>query len=243
MLFLLRKIRNQMIQKNKVINYLLYSIGEIVLVVVGILIALQINNWNEGKAIQKESLRTLKQLQEEILEKKEETASAAEYINSRLQKRLSYLNTPKENISDSAKILEINNFLTFYTEAIKLPIVESELGPNKKIIQWPALSNSMQDLKTAIEGYNKGLEYIENDMHGSILPFVVKEGVMVDLLTINGMLESRSYVNAAVYDSQELRNVIASNTFMNSSLLEVAKKIITHYDELLEIIEKRLENI
>jgi hypothetical protein len=42
-------------EKNKTGKYLKYAIGEIVLVVIGILIALQINNWNEGN---KQQLRT-----------------------------------------------------------------------------------------------------------------------------------------------------------------------------------------
>jgi len=42
-----RNIRQNMIKQNKVSNYLLYAIGEILLVVIGILIALQINNQNE----------------------------------------------------------------------------------------------------------------------------------------------------------------------------------------------------
>jgi len=41
-----RNIRHHMIKENKVSSYLLYAIGEIILVVIGILIALQINNWN-----------------------------------------------------------------------------------------------------------------------------------------------------------------------------------------------------
>jgi hypothetical protein len=41
-----------MIKENKVSKYLLYAIGEIILVVIGILIALQINNWNENRKIQ-----------------------------------------------------------------------------------------------------------------------------------------------------------------------------------------------
>jgi hypothetical protein len=44
-----RHIRKQLLSKNKTGTYLKYAIGEIVLVVVGILIALQINNWNEEK--------------------------------------------------------------------------------------------------------------------------------------------------------------------------------------------------
>jgi hypothetical protein len=46
MLFLLRKIRRKLMEKNKVTTYILYAIGEIVLVVIGILIAVSINNWN-----------------------------------------------------------------------------------------------------------------------------------------------------------------------------------------------------
>ncbi|MDX1472198.1 MAG: DUF6090 family protein, partial [Flavobacteriaceae bacterium] len=42
-----RIIRRDMITKNRVSKYMLYAIGEIILVVIGILIALQINNWNE----------------------------------------------------------------------------------------------------------------------------------------------------------------------------------------------------
>jgi hypothetical protein len=44
-----RKIRQQLLTENKFSKYLLYAIGEIVLVVIGILIALSINNWNEQR--------------------------------------------------------------------------------------------------------------------------------------------------------------------------------------------------
>ena len=44
-----RKVRQKLLTENKFSKYLLYAIGEIVLVVIGILIALQINNWNQKK--------------------------------------------------------------------------------------------------------------------------------------------------------------------------------------------------
>jgi len=43
-----RKIRQKILSENEFSKYLIYAIGEIVLVVIGILIALSINNWNEG---------------------------------------------------------------------------------------------------------------------------------------------------------------------------------------------------
>ncbi|WP_411766429.1 DUF6090 family protein [Winogradskyella sp. A3E31] len=49
--------------KNKSGRYFKYAIGEIILVVIGILIALQINNWNENRKTKKEELIVLKQMQ------------------------------------------------------------------------------------------------------------------------------------------------------------------------------------
>ena len=46
-----RKIRQNLIIEKKTSNYLKYAIGEIVLVMIGILLALQINNWNEKRKI------------------------------------------------------------------------------------------------------------------------------------------------------------------------------------------------
>jgi len=54
-----RKIKQNLLGENKFRKYLLYAIGEIVLVVIGILIALQINNWNENR---KEKLTEAKYL-------------------------------------------------------------------------------------------------------------------------------------------------------------------------------------
>ena len=44
-----RKTRYDLMKKNKTGKYLKYAIGEIILVVIGILIALSINNWNETR--------------------------------------------------------------------------------------------------------------------------------------------------------------------------------------------------
>ena len=44
-----RKIRKKLADQNRFLQYSRYAIGEILLVVIGILIALQVNNWNEGR--------------------------------------------------------------------------------------------------------------------------------------------------------------------------------------------------
>ena len=42
-----RKIRYDLMEKNKTGKYLKYAIGEIILVMIGILLAMQVNNWNQ----------------------------------------------------------------------------------------------------------------------------------------------------------------------------------------------------
>jgi hypothetical protein len=65
-----RRLRNSLFQQGRIGNYLIYAAGEIVLVVIGILIALQINNWNEDrKARQLEHVYYCKLLEDIRLDK------------------------------------------------------------------------------------------------------------------------------------------------------------------------------
>ena len=61
-----KKIRKKLLSKNKFSSYLIYAIGEIVLVVIGILIALQINNWNENKKKEQYELSLLKEMKKNL---------------------------------------------------------------------------------------------------------------------------------------------------------------------------------
>lgn len=49
MISFFRKIRQKLLNENRVTRYLAYAVGEIFLVVIGILVALQVNNWNEQR--------------------------------------------------------------------------------------------------------------------------------------------------------------------------------------------------
>jgi len=66
MLKFFRKIRQNLIKENKVGNYLKYAIGEILLVVIGILIALQINNANEAHKAKQSEQVVLKNLVQDL---------------------------------------------------------------------------------------------------------------------------------------------------------------------------------
>jgi len=67
MIRLFRKIRNQLLSEKSYSIYILYAAGEIVLVMVGILLALQIDNWNENNKIQKEFSEVLEEIHEDLV--------------------------------------------------------------------------------------------------------------------------------------------------------------------------------
>jgi pyruvate/2-oxoacid:ferredoxin oxidoreductase alpha subunit len=100
-----RKIRHRILTESKFSKYILYASGEIVLVVIGILIALQINNWNEARKLAIQKVEILHEFQESLqndLEKIEanmiinaQVKKSAKLILAHMNKGLPYQDTLK----------------------------------------------------------------------------------------------------------------------------------------------------
>jgi len=86
MIKVLRNIRQKLIMENKTSKYLKYAIGEIVLVVLGILIALQINNWNEANNAKLKENATLKNFVQDL-----KSDSTSYSLNLKLLKEINVL--------------------------------------------------------------------------------------------------------------------------------------------------------
>ena len=67
MISLFRKIRQKLLSQNRITQYLTYAIGEILLVVIGILIALQVNNYREGQQTKARETAFLHGLRSDLL--------------------------------------------------------------------------------------------------------------------------------------------------------------------------------
>ena len=66
MITLFRRIRQKLIDSGSITKYLLYAIGEILLVVIGILIALQVNNWNENRKLSDERVKLIQSIESDF---------------------------------------------------------------------------------------------------------------------------------------------------------------------------------
>lgn len=85
MLRFFRTIRKKLIEQDNARKYLLYAIGEIALVMIGILLALQVNNWNENKKARAYERTLLNELQEDV--KKDIAFFDDHLLNSRNAKK------------------------------------------------------------------------------------------------------------------------------------------------------------
>ncbi|MCW5515442.1 DUF6090 family protein [Muriicola sp. Z0-33] len=67
MLKFFRRIRQQLLTENKFSKYLLYAIGEIFLVLIGILLALSISDWNNERIEKQSEIKTLSEIKKGVL--------------------------------------------------------------------------------------------------------------------------------------------------------------------------------
>jgi len=122
--------------QNKTTKYFKYAIGEIILVVIGILIALQINNWNEARKNKTFETEILTQVQANLIKDK----LSLQEISSNFQKA----------IASSNKILESN-----WTDQDK-DSLKYWLGDVIQFDRFQPLTNAYEVLKS------KGLDQVQN---------------------------------------------------------------------------------
>ena len=115
-----RKIRQRLLAENRFNKYLLYALGEIALVMIGILLALQVNNWNETRKEKNFETKILKEIKYSMEQDLERTELIYKYRAQRKQKAISevieMINT-KETVSDSLfnkKMQDAALTLSFY---------------------------------------------------------------------------------------------------------------------------------
>ncbi|WP_445384076.1 DUF6090 family protein [Robiginitalea sp. IMCC44478] len=119
MITFLRKIRRTLMAEKNFTKYLLYAIGEIVLVVIGILIALQINNTNEARKERAKEIHYLSNLKSDLQTTIEELDRYIEVRNGSIQAAEQIIahieGKPIEDIEDfNALGLPIYNWQKFY---------------------------------------------------------------------------------------------------------------------------------
>ena len=116
MIRLIHHIRRQLIGSGKVRRYLVYAAGEIVLVVIGILIALQINSWNADKKTHTDLIFLLENLKIDLQNDLKQITYVIDQQSSRAQAidRITLHDPEFESTLDSVKYLNTGNNPGFF---------------------------------------------------------------------------------------------------------------------------------
>lgn len=153
-----RHIRKDLIEKNKIGKYFKYAIGEIILVVIGILIALSINNWNENKKKTKLGHQYLMEMKSELQDDVFKLDSYIMQLKMAIKNQEAALNT--KNISK----LPIDS-LVMIVSPINLDIKVNELTYNKMSnLGITSLSNNDSLNSNILKYYNTDVVQLKSSM-------------------------------------------------------------------------------
>ncbi|GGG57095.1 hypothetical protein GCM10010976_29910 [Bizionia arctica] len=174
-----------MIKENRTSKYLLYAIGEIILVVIGILIALQINNWNQEGILKIEEKNIVKNLHNEYLQNKNIIQKSIEESDSSMHTLKSIMNL----MGKDEEFINKHNSDSLMYYALDFPIFRPSENTISGLIQSGRLELLQnQDLVDLIYEWGRTMKalndhserlLIKND--NEVLPYLSKNYSLKDM--------------------------------------------------------------
>ncbi|APY09532.1 hypothetical protein BWZ20_15010 [Winogradskyella sp. J14-2] len=244
-----RKIRQKLLSENKFSKYLIYAIGEIVLVVIGILIALAINDWNEQRKIgnlQKEYLTNLKKEATNNLNSVMIMKDYVTKLNSKQIELIKLISSDKDSVTEKhlSKLLVdviIFSFAIKYDDSF---LSELKNSGNLKNILNDSIRQNLIDISPIIDDLRYQEEAVDVLLKQS-LNFITKDGSFAVLFQNIGEMEALGLNNLPQSDRSNL-SLLYDNEFENTIMLYT---IVTqtlnehHYIYLENHLKKLIDNI
>jgi hypothetical protein len=237
-----RKIRQNSIKENKIINYLKYAIGEIILVVLGILIALSINNWNDNRKDRIAEKQLYKTLIESLESDLKDVRSTTKIIDSAIIAQRIFITESLESVKSRLSDTEIFNLIdkVGYTSYSFVPNISlyNKIVQNKEIdlIQSDELQRKVIDLYEVQYWEYKDLdntlerlaqEGLVSNFFGNISHMYIK-----NTMEINPESFEKHYIEL----SKECRKIYFLSITVKKSMLNCENKIIS----LLPLLKNKL---
>lgn len=241
---------------------MLYAIGEIILVVIGILIALQINNWNEGRKDNIKEQVVLEQLEKEYkanLAQLQDKMQMRALIVQSGQTLLNYIDAPKLAERDSV-IVHISNIVLDPTfDPVQNDLLSSG---NLRLIRNDRLRNLLSNWSSDLIAVQEAEQNNRLQVHEIMIPLLNEIGITRDvfnavwinwgknaywLLDENTIVKSlslgKSTTNINVEEilgNQELEGVIANAISLNNVGNIESESLRNRITEILELIRTEI---
>ena len=237
-------------EQNKTSKYFKYAVSEIILVVIGILIALQINNWNENRNNLNEEKTILKTLKTEISENQIILkGDLNRHLNlSRLLMELSdYISPEPQLIRDSRldSLMFSLGWLPSYTP--KDGALNSILTSGKiSLIKNNELNSKLASWNSLMNQYNMALNWSEKDVFDMVLPYIQKKYPLKRALKFfNSDTKIKSkfkFSQEALLSDMEFETIVAERIIDASDSYDAAKDLYEFQSEILKLIKNELKD-
>jgi len=236
MIPIFRKIRKKMADDNRPLKYIRYAIGEILLVVIGILIALSINNWNENRKRQNEELILLADVKNNLEATLTSFRSDTIYNSNTIVQYHKIENYIDNDLPYSIELDSVFGILTFWNgPTITASAYNSLQSKGLDLIKNEALK---QDI---INMYDEVLKELFTDYENAesklseiiVDPFFVKH---VKRLNNKSLNLARPNDFESLKKNQEFSNIL-------SAIIRQRKKGIIYYAVVMNQIETLIDKI
>jgi hypothetical protein len=239
--------------ENKTGKYFKYAIGEIVLVVIGILIALQINNWNELRKTNNNQEKYLKLLKVESLNNLKEVNKNKDLVTNMHSSQLTLMNlfdsnqdTLSESYLSKTIIKVINSTFSFDYENSTLS--ELKNSGELKNVRNDGLRKYLTALEPRVLKIKQQEQNVE-DSHGEVTEYLKtrisyrKLLIETDSEALFGISNSTKprKSNIIILKNEEFENRLLTYTLSTQNLIENHyPKLENHLKKIIDIIEKEL---
>jgi hypothetical protein len=243
-----RKTRQNLLMENKTGKYFKYAIGEIILVVIGILIALSINNWNELKKQRNEAKTFIKRLSEEVGQNIEVTNREILLEQDQVEKTKSLLemfSLPQDKINSRA--IDSLIFAIMSSNSIDIKTGTLEEGLNTEQVSLLSNSDLKQKLYSlpAVFEEIKRLETLESeDINDNMVPYLYDnmnfknmDNAFSEFSKTLGPSKFKTIENRRLLNSLKFENLVDNRFYNTNQSLENYKDLLTN----LKSIEKLLD--
>ena len=240
MINFLRRIRRNLINENKPSIYLIYAIGEVVLVVFGILIALQIDNWNESKKISRQEIALIENLRSEFkvnLENLEEVKAQNQIIYNSTNELKNLIGQETSIINEhNVDSLLLNAILITDYQPNQFVLSQLKTGERLDIINSEKLKKLLYEWDKALNAKTEAFNMLNTYFMNSLIPFL-DENTSIRNVDLYGKYEwsnktplkynSTNMFQLIQFDNRLENHIWCVNSFGNSidTLITIAKKI------------------
>ncbi len=250
MIPIFRKIRKKMADDNKPLKYMRYAIGEIFLVVIGILIALQLNNWNEGNKLAKQEIIIIENLLGNLKQAKIQSDYYIEQENQLVKSLILALEiNPDQTQNDEISWSNTEFYKTMWDFESEVPVINtySDIKNTGELsnIKNKDIRESFTDLELKIEGLNGqvadrlSVQQLRVDEIGvneiNFIPLLQKHKTNISI--------SNEITNdyKSILSNPKIRNLLAIKLDLTYTTLNKRKNLATAIDQLILMLETELE--